>query len=115
MTEPLVSVKPTPPTPRKTFETVRPIVVSVPLDERVPPPTSTFVTSCFVSEKPTVPETSPNRSIVALPETWSGVEAAKSIGCVPPFASVTTSASPRPVAVQVERRRPVERAGRPVL
>ena len=94
VSEPLESEKPMPPTPRNRFETVRPIVVSVPLASAGPEPTFTLVTSCFVSEKPTVPETRPNRSMVALPVICSGVEAAKSIGCVPPFASVTTSASP---------------------
>ena len=91
VTEPLVSVKPTPPTPRNRLETVRPIVVSVPLASAGPPPTATFVTSCFVSEKPTVPETRSNRLIVAEPVTCSGVDAEKLIGCVPPFASVITS------------------------
>ena len=93
-----------------------PIVVSVPLASAGPPPTFTFVTSCFVSEKPTVPETSPNRSIVAVPEICSGVDAAKSIGCVPPIASVTTSASPK-VPSPSGRAPPSSRAapGVPVL
>ena len=90
-------VKPIPSTPRKKLLALKPISVSVPLAS-VPVPTLTLVTVCVVSEKPTSPETRPNRLMCAKPETASvtppenctagsrfAVPQSSGVAAVPPF------------------------------